>query len=218
MKGLSIILRTAAGVVAAVLVGAFAWALLPAAVTNGITLYSLFNAKIVVFGGTSILFALYLYRLLKNIDHFSRSKRVVLTSVTLSFLAFFYVVNFRGIATDDTDCQRYNYNGKLNGGIKQVADKAYIVNLCGSGSRNSGFFANPNEQVKLVVTDEHGATLATRLFFVFWGGRRGNEPIEIRDGKLIYFDAADEYDGTRSISMPPTAIDWIAAKIPIWLR
>jgi len=87
-----------------------------------------------------------------------------------------------------------------------------------SGSRNNGFFASSNEQVRIVVADERGTTLATRLFFVFWGGRPGNESIEIRDGKLIYFDAGDEYDGTRSISMPPTAIDWIAAKIPIWLR
>ena len=49
-------------------------------------------------------------------------------------------------------------------------------------------------------------------------GRPGAEPIEIRDGKLIYFDASDTYDSMRSISMPPTTIDWIAARTPIWLR
>ncbi|WP_244108848.1 hypothetical protein [Burkholderia anthina] len=79
-------------------------------------------------------------------------------------------------------------------------------------------FADQNKQVKIVVADAHGSTLATRLFFVFWDGRPGNDPIEIRDGKLIYFDASDQYDSMRLISMPPTAIDWITARLPGWLR
>lgn len=80
------------------------------------------------------------------------------------------------------------------------------------------FFADQNEQVKLVITDANGSTLATRLFFVFWDGRPGEDSIKIRDGKLIYFDASDQYDSMRSISLPPTLIDWVAARIPIWLR
>lgn len=35
---------------------------------------------------------------------------------------------------------------------------------------------------------------------------------------LIYFDASDRYDSMRSISMPPTTIDWLTARIPIWLH
>ncbi|MCQ4437594.1 hypothetical protein NO135_21595, partial [Clostridioides difficile] len=83
-----------------------------------------------------------------------------LAIVTLGFLAFFYLVNFRGIATDDTNCQRYNYNAKLNGGTKRVDGTTYIVNICGSGARSHGFFADQNEQVKLVITDANGSTLA----------------------------------------------------------
>ncbi|WP_257010146.1 hypothetical protein [Burkholderia ubonensis] len=218
MKAITIILKMALTVVAMCLVIAIAWMFLPVGIRNAITIYSLKHAKIAIFAITSILFVLYLFRLLRNIDHFTRAKRVGLAIVTLSFLTAFYLFSVRGVTTDDTDCQRFNYNAKLNGGIKQVDGTTYIVNICGSGGRGNGFFTNQNEQVKIVVADAHGSTLATRLFFVFWGGRPGNEPIEIRDGKLIYFDASDEYDGTRSISMPPTAIDWVAARIPIWLR
>ncbi|MGT0250815.1 hypothetical protein [Burkholderia pyrrocinia] len=219
MKAFTVILKAALAVVAVCLVVAIAWMFVPADARNGITLFSLKHAKTVIFAVTSIIFVLYFSRLVRNIDHFSRAKRVGLAIVTLGFLAFFYLVNFRGITTDDTDCQRYNYNAKLNGGIKQIDGTTYIVNICGSGGgRGNGFFANQNEQVKIVVSDAHGSTLATRLFFVFWGGRPGYEPIEIRDSKLIYFDASDTYDSMRSISMPPTSIDWIAARIPIWFR
>lgn len=218
MKAISIILKMAVAVVAGCLVVAVAWMFLPAGVRNAITIYSLTHAKVAILAITSILFVLYLYRLLKNSGHFTRAKRVGLTVVTLGFLGFFYLVGFRGIATDNTDCQRFNYNAKLNGGIKQVDGKTYIVNICGSGHRGNGLFADQNEQIKIVVADAQGSTLATRLSFVFWGGRPGNDPIEVRDDKLIYFDASDEYDGARSISMPPTTLDWVTARIPFWLR
>ncbi|WP_232440968.1 hypothetical protein [Burkholderia ubonensis] len=218
MKAITIILKMVLAVFAMSLVVAIAWVFLPVGVTNAITIFSLKHAKIAIFGITSILFVLYLFWLSRNIGHLTRAKRVGLVIVTLGFLAAFYLFSVRGIATDDTDCQRFNYNAKLNGGIKHVDGTTYMVTICGSGGRGNGLFADQNEQVKIVVADAHGSTLATRLFFVFWGGRPGNEPIEIRDGKLIYFDASDEYDGTRSISMPPTAIDWVAARIPIGLR
>ncbi|UKD18050.1 hypothetical protein L3V59_41995 (plasmid) [Burkholderia aenigmatica] len=216
VKAITVTLKVAAAVVAVCLIVAIAWMFLPADATNAITLLSLKHAKTTLVAITSIIFVLYFYRLLRNVGHFSRAKRVGLAIVTLAFLACFYLVNFRGITTDDTDCQRFNYNAKLNGGIKQIGGATYIVNICGSGGgRSNGLFADQNEQVKIVVADAHGSTLATRLFFVFWGGRPGAEPIEVRDGKLIYFDASDAYDSMRSISMPPTTIDWIKARIPI---
>ncbi|GLU30649.1 hypothetical protein WKR88_04250 [Trinickia caryophylli] len=219
MKAISIILKTALAAIVVCLVVGIAWMFVPADARNTITLFSIKNAKSVIFAVTSLFFMLYLYRLVRSLDHFNRSKRVGLAIVTLGFLAFFYLVNFHQFATDDTDCQRFNYNAKLNGGIKRVDGTTYIVNICGSGGGHSnGFFADQEEQVKITVADAHGSTLATRQFFIFWGARPGTEPIEIRDGKLIYFDASDEYDGERHISMPPTTIDWIAARIPVWLR
>ncbi|WP_232456758.1 hypothetical protein [Burkholderia ubonensis] len=218
MKATTIILRMALAVVVVCLVVAIAWLFLPADARNAITLFSLTSARITILAITSILFALYLYRLQKNRDHFSRAKRVGLPIVTLGFLGLFYLVGFRGITTDDTDCRRFNYNARLNGGIKQIDGKTYVVNICGSGHRGNGLFADQNEKVKIVVADAQGSTLATRQFFVFWGGRPGNDPIEIREGKLIYYDASDAYDSTRSISMPPTTLDWVTARIPFSLR
>ncbi|MBR8063886.1 hypothetical protein KDX32_12345 [Burkholderia ambifaria] len=218
MKAIIAILKVTLAVVAVCLVVAIASMFLPANVRNAITLFSFKNAKPAIFGITSIVFVLAIYRLARSPGHLSRAKRVSLAIVMLGFLGFFYLVSVRGITTDDTDCQRYDYNAKLNGGIKQVGGTTYIVSICGSGGHGNGLFADQNEQVKIVVADAHGSTLATRLFFVFWGGRPGYEPIEIHDGKLFYFDASDQYDGMRSISMPPTTVDWIAARVPIWLR
>lgn len=63
--------------------------------------------------------------------------------------------------------------------------------------------------------------MARRLpldYFSFWGWPAGEESIIIRRNELIYFDASDEDGSERSISLPPTTLDWIAARIPIWLR
>ncbi|WP_423383652.1 hypothetical protein [Burkholderia sp. LMG 32019] len=218
MKLIRLILRTILLVGGVTLVAAIVWAFLPPGATNAITILALMNGKTAILVIAAVIFAAYVYWLLKNVAHFGRAKRVGLAIVTLGFVASFSLIIFGGITTDDTDCQRFNYNVKMNGGIKQVDGTTYIINICGSGAHSHGFFADQNEQVKLVVADAHGSTLATRLFFVFWDGRPGQDSIKIRNGKLIYFDAADEYDSERSISMPPTTIDWIAARIPIWLR
>ncbi|WP_244107106.1 hypothetical protein [Burkholderia sp. BCC0419] len=212
------ILKVVLSVIAIYLVVDIGWLFVPVDVHNAITIFALLNTKLAILVITSIIFGFFLYRLVRNLNRFSRAKRVGLAIVTLGFLAFVYLVGFRGIMTDDTDCQRFNYNAELNGGVKQVDGRIYIVNICGSGSQRGGFFADQNEQVKIVVADAHGSTLATRLSFVFWGGRPGYEPIEVRDGKLTYFDASDQYDGMRSISLPPTTLDWVAARIPIGLR
>lgn len=218
MEALTVILKAALAVVAVCVVVSIAWMFVPVDARNAITIFALRNGKTAILVITSLIFALYLYRLARNIHHSCRAKRVGLAFATLGFLALFYLVNFRGVKTDDTDCQRFIYNVRMNGGIKQVDGTTYIVNICGSGAHGNGLSANQNEQVKLVVTDAHGTTLASRLFFVFWDGRPGEESIRIRDDRLIYFDASDEYDSMRSISMPPSAIDWIAARIPAWLR
>ncbi|PRG14078.1 hypothetical protein C6Q21_03405 [Burkholderia multivorans] len=218
MKAITVIVKALLAVAAVCLVVAVGWMFLPAGVRNAITIFSLAIAKTATITVTQILFVAYVIRLLNNLGHFSRVKGVGLTVVTLVFLVLFYLIAIRGITTDETDCQRFNYNDKLNGGVKQVDGATYVVNICGSGRRGNGRFADQNEQVKITVSDANGSTLATRLFYVFWGGRPGYDPIEIHSGKLIYFDASDAYDSTRSISLPPTTFDWVAARMPVHLR
>jgi len=218
MKMTHSILRTILVVGAVTLMAAAMWAFLPPDGTNAIAIFALRNGKTAFVIVGAVIFAAYFYWLLGNIARFGRAKRAGLLIATLGLLGCFSLIIFGGVTVDGTDCERFNYNDKMNGGIKQVDGTTYIVNVCGSGPRGHGFFADQNEQVKLVVTDAHGSVLASRLFFVFWDGRPGEDSIKIHDAKLIYFDAADEYDSKRTISMPPTIIDWVTARIPIRLR
>lgn len=116
---------------------------------------------------------------------------------------------------DHTDCQSYNYNDRLNGGAKEFHGKKYIINLCGDGVRPGNGFLDMGayDQVRLDILNEEGGLLAKRYFFVFWGGSPGHRPIEIKQGEIIYYDAADENDSRRRIAMPPTMFDWIRARI-----
>ncbi|RQV26341.1 hypothetical protein DF039_06435 [Burkholderia cenocepacia] len=212
------ILKVVLSVIAIYLVVDIGWTFVPVDVHNAITIFALVHTKLAIFAITSIIFGFYVYRLVRNFNRFSRAKRAGAAIVTLVFFAFVYLVGYRGIMIDRTDCQRFNYNVKMDGGVKQVDGITYIVNICGSGVRSNGFLGDQNEQVKLVVSDAHGSTLATRLFFVFWDGRPGEDSTIIRKNKLVYFDASDEDDSERSISLPPTTFDWVAAKFPIWLR
>ncbi len=218
MKTIRLILRTILVVGAVTLAVAIVWAFLPLGATNAVTIFALKGGKTAMLVITTLIFAAYFYWLVQNIAHFGRAERARLAIVTLGILACLSLISFGGVTTDDTDCQRFDYNAKMNGGIKQIRGATYIVNICGSGARSHGLFADQNEQVKLIVTDGHGSTLASRLFFVFWDGRPQQDSIKIRGNKLIYFDASDENDGERAISMPPTKIDWVAARIPIWLH
>ncbi|QVN15327.1 hypothetical protein JYG37_23550 [Burkholderia sp. LAS2] len=212
------ILKVVLSVIAIYLVVDIGWTFVPVDVHNAITIFALVHTKLAIFAITSIIFGFYVYRLVRNFNRFSRAKRAGAAIVTLVFFAFVYLVGYRGIMIDRTDCQRFNYNVKMDGGVKQVDGITYIVNICGSGVRSNGFLGDQNEQVKLVVSEAHGSTLATRLFFVFWDGRPGEDSTIIRKNKLVYFDASDEDDSERSISLPPTTFDWVAAKFPIWIR
>ena len=111
-------------------------------------------------------------------------------------------------------CQNYNYNEKLNGGVKVFNGKKYTINICGSGVDNSPFFGDGMDTVHLTVLSEQGALLARRRYKVFWDGEPGHEPIGIEKDKLTYYDDEDQ-DGPRSITMPPTWLDWIRARLPL---
>lgn len=114
---------------------------------------------------------------------------------------------------DYTDCQRYNYNNKLNGGVKEFDGKKYTINICGSGTNNSHFFGDSFDTVKLTITNAQGEVVAKRRYKVFWDGVPGHEPLTIDKNRIIYQDDEEQTDHT--ISMPPTTIEWIRARIPL---
>jgi hypothetical protein len=115
---------------------------------------------------------------------------------------------------DITDCEKFNYNDKLNGGIKEFNGKKYTVNICGSGVSDSHFFGDGMDTVQLTIIDEEGNELAKRGYKVFWDAELGHEPLVTEKDSITYQD--DEDQRSYIISMPPTLIDWIQARIPLF--
>lgn len=114
---------------------------------------------------------------------------------------------------DSTDCERYNYNDRLNGGVKDFKDKKYTINICGSGVNNSRFFGDGMDVVQLTIADEQGTVLAKRRYKVFWEGIPGHEPITVGKDAITYQD--DEKQRDYTIAMPPSAMEWIRARLPL---
>ncbi len=112
---------------------------------------------------------------------------------------------------DYIDCQRYNYNSKLNGGVKEFGGKKYTINICGSGTNNSHFFGDSMDAVELTITNEQGELLAKRHYKVFWDGVPGHEPLAIGPNTITYQD--DEEQAEHVITMPPTVIERIRARL-----
>lgn len=115
---------------------------------------------------------------------------------------------------DYTDCKRYNYNSKLNGGAKIFDGKRYNIIICGSGPNNSHFFGDSMDTLELTVKSEQGELLAKRHYKVFWEGQPGHKPLVIGPNSITYQD--DEEQAEHSIAMPPTTIDWLRARLPFF--
>ncbi|UQP02915.1 hypothetical protein L0Z36_26220 [Burkholderia multivorans] len=142
-----------------------------------------------------------------------KKRRIIAAAITLFVLvAGAATIAFWG-NHDYTDCQRHNYNNKLNGGVKEFDGKKYTINICGSGTNNSHFFGDSFDAVTLTITNEQGEVVAKRRYKVFWDGVPGHEPLTIDKNRIIYQDDEEQTDHT--ISMPPTTIEWIRARIPL---
>ncbi|WP_175782030.1 hypothetical protein [Burkholderia anthina] len=115
---------------------------------------------------------------------------------------------------DYTDCQRHNYNNKLNGGTKEFDGRKYTINICGSGVNNSHLFGDGMDLVKLTVLNARGEIVARRYYKVFWDGQPGHAPLVIAPDSITYQD--DEKQADYTISMPPTALDWVRARLPFF--
>jgi hypothetical protein len=116
--------------------------------------------------------------------------------------------------SDYIDCQRYDFNNSLNGGVKVINGRRYTINICGSGINDSYFFGDGMDSVQLQILNERGELLAERRYKVFWGGRPGHEPIVIGQDSITYQD--DERQEGYTIDMPPTTVDWIKARLPLF--
>lgn len=70
------------------------------------------------------------------------------------------------------------------------------------------------DAAELTITNEHGELLVKRHYKIFWDGQPGHEPLTIGPNSIIYQD--DDKQTAHVIAMPPTAIDWIRARLPIF--
>jgi hypothetical protein len=96
----------------------------------------------------------------------------------------------------------------LNGGEKFFAGRKFRIVLCGDwGAENF-----MHDEVRMQIFSDSGELLAQRKFYVDWGGEI---PLEYGEDYLIYFDLARHNDVRRKVSMSPTRLDWIRARLPL---
>lgn len=114
---------------------------------------------------------------------------------------------------DSTDCQSYNHTKELNGGTKNFDNKTFVISICGVGVNNSLFNGDGMERVRLTIFDDQGELLARRYYRVFWDGQPGHEPLKVSENSITYQDDKEQKD--HAITMPPTRLEWIRARLPL---
>lgn len=109
------------------------------------------------------------------------------------------------------------YNKELGGGVKEYQGHKFKVHLCGTGDYDGRFEYVPDE-IRLQVFNEKGDLVALRHFEIDWQSNfdRG---IEYHPDHIAYIDESSSTNtisiSTKTISMPPTTLDWIRARIPL---
>ena len=101
------------------------------------------------------------------------------------------------------------YTEKLNGGVKEFQGKKFKINMCGTGGDDN----SNNDEIRLEIFSEQGELLAERYFLADLGGSFDYE-LEYHPNHIMYFDSTDDNDFDKTIPMPPTAIDWLRARLP----
>jgi len=137
----------------------------------------------------------------------------ILFIVALIISIALVVLDFISQLNNDTDCQKYNYTEKLNGGVKEFQSNKFTINLCGSGANSSHIFGDSMDKVELTILNDKGELLAKRRYNVFWDGQLGHAPLSIGSDRISYQDDDDQKDYT--IVMPPNWFEWIRARIAL---
>ncbi|CBJ36052.1 hypothetical protein [Ralstonia solanacearum] len=188
----------------------------PTGIFNRALFSSLYFAK-EIGTGIALLVALFFgykaYLIRKTEKSFGREFLKMTPTIMLWLAAALYAANFIA-SRRGYDCQKYNYTKQLNGGVKEFYGKKYTIGICGSGINNSHFFGDSMDAVELTITNEQGDLLAKRHYKVFWDGQPGHEPLTIGKDRITYQD--DDKQADHTIAMPPTTIDWIRAKVPLF--
>ena len=109
------------------------------------------------------------------------------------------------------------YNKELGGRVKEYQGRKFKVHLCGTGDYDGRFEYKPDE-IRLQVFNEKGDLVALRHFEIDWQSSFDRE-IEYHSDHIAYIDESSSTNSisisTKTISMPPTTLDWIRARIPL---
>ncbi|WCM17973.1 hypothetical protein NDK50_10750 [Paraburkholderia bryophila] len=111
------------------------------------------------------------------------------------------------LPTQYTRCDLYSQ--KLNGGARILNGKNYKISLCGTG----GDDMQSGDAIRLQVFSDAGVLLASRHFLVNWNENSPNS-LEYRPDRITYYDNNGRVF-EKHLFMPPTALDWVRARIPL---
>ena len=212
VKNIALIVATIIALIVAVFI--IGW-VSPFKEINNFLFYSLYFTKEIISNIAVLICAFWAWKAYK-IYRTEASFGQELIKMSPTVIMWLVIFGFGAVALDrlldNTDCQNYNYNDKLNGGVKEFDGKQYTINICGSGVNRSHFFGDGMDRVQLTITDPQGQLLAKRRYKVLWDGQPGHEPITIDDDKITYQD--DDPQESHTITMPPTFFDWLRARLP----
>jgi hypothetical protein len=130
--------------------------------------------------------------------------KLFIAAATIYAILALYSVYF---PTHYAKCERNTK--RLNGGEKFYAGQKLKIVLCGDGG-DENF---DHDEMRMQILSDKGDLLAQRKFYVDWNGGGGIE-LEYGDDYLIYPDITRPNDYKRKVSMPPTRLDWIRARLP----
>lgn len=100
-----------------------------------------------------------------------------------------------------------NYTERMGGKEAIYNNEKYKVVLCGVGTYG-------NDHIRMQIFSEKGNLLAQRKFLADWEFGEDANKLEYKADRIIYSDfSIKSYEGY--ISMPPTALDWMRARIPL---
>ena len=131
---------------------------------------------------------------------------IIISSIT--FIIYAGMVLFA--ARFPTEYDRCDfYNKELGGGVKEYQGRKFKVHLCGIRVGD-----HEPDAIRLQVFNEKGDLLALRHFRFYRDTSSPNVP-EYHPDHITYFDEFRDPDSTKTMTMPPTTLDWIRARIPL---
>lgn len=190
--------------------------LLPGSLHNGLLIAGMsYVSELALLSGLGIFFY-FGYKAISVIKK-EKSPRRGLVKIMLATVLFFgailFTLNFFA-GRSITNCEKFNHNNKLNGGSKEFNGKKYTINICGNEINDNPFFGDGLETVQLTIIDDQGDEVAKRNYKIFWDAEPGHESLTVSENSITYQD--DEDQRSYIINMPPTPVDWIQARIPIF--